>query len=225
MDKELDTLVAEHKAEVHPAPEHVVNQWHSAIDEAAALERGRNPEHPQGWHPTSFFWGVAVTAALAIGIGIGFLVSSNSTSSNNGDGLAQPPAIAASTTTDRPLVPVAFTRGLAVHLRDSREQLASLGEQADSTALILQIIQQNRMFESAADLNNAPKLARVLRAFEPILLQLAANDIAPEDAEALRAQLAFELNVMLTKLASESSDELRIPDVKPDATPDTRIQT
>ena len=40
-----------------------------------------------------------------------------------------------------------------------------------------------------------------------ILLQLAATDTAPEDAEALRAQLAFELNVMLTKLAHESSDE------------------
>jgi hypothetical protein len=50
-------------------------------------------------------------------------------------------------------------------------------------------------------------VARVLRAFEPILLQLAATDIAPEDAEALRAKLAFELNVMLTKLASQSSNE------------------
>ena len=63
------------------------------------------------------------------------------------------------------------------------------------------------MFEMAAEQHNSPKLARVLRAFEPILLQLAANDIAPEDAEALRAQLAFELNVMLTKLATESSDD------------------
>ena len=73
--------------------------------------------------------------------------------------------------------------------------------------LVLRIIEQNRMFEIAAEHNNAPNLARVLRAFEPILLQLAANDLAPEDAEALRAQLAFELNVMLTKLASQPSDE------------------
>lgn len=212
MDKELDTLVAAHKAEVHPAPQHIVNQWHSAIDEAAALERGRDHKPAQGWHPTSFFWGVAVTAALAIGVGIGFLVSGE-----NGNDLVESPTIAVNTTAQSPSVPVAFTRGLQVHLRDSREQLANLGGQSDSTALILQIIRQNRMFESAADLNNAPKLARVLRAFEPILLQLAATDIAPEDAEALRAQLAFELNVMLTKLASESSEDLQ--------TPDSRIET
>jgi hypothetical protein len=73
--------------------------------------------------------------------------------------------------------------------------------------LVLRIIEQNRMFESAAANSDAPKLARVLRAFEPILLQLAANDLAPADAEALRAQLAFELNVMLTKLSAESSDD------------------
>ena len=47
----------------------------------------------------------------------------------------------------------------------------------------------------------------MLRAFEPILLRLAADDIAPEDAEALRAQLAFELNVMLTKLSRKPSKE------------------
>ena len=77
----------------------------------------------------------------------------------------------------------------------------------DTTLLVLSIIEQNRLFESVANKNNAPKLARVLRAFEPILLQLAATDIAPEDAEALRAQLSFELNVMLTKLAREASNE------------------
>ncbi len=61
--------------------------------------------------------------------------------------------------------------------------------------------------ETVAERNDAPELARVLRAFEPILLQLAATDVAPEDAEALRAKLAFELNVMLTKLARVSSNE------------------
>ena len=73
--------------------------------------------------------------------------------------------------------------------------------------LILRIIEQNRLFESAANNSNSLKLARVLRAFEPVLLRLAADDLAPADAEALRAQLAFELNVVLTKLAAESSDD------------------
>ena len=47
----------------------------------------------------------------------------------------------------------------------------------------------------------------MLRAFERILLQLAADDVTPAKAEYLRAQLAFELNVMLTKLSHASSNE------------------
>lgn len=200
MNDELRKLVEAHEADVHRPPPHRVEQWHNAIDEAAALERGRQREPRQHWHPGSFFWGAAVTAALAIGIGIGFVLS------NNGGPSVNTP-IVANVMPETSVTPAAFTRGLAVHLRDSRQQIASFDEDTDRTMLVLQIIEQNRMFESAAEYNNAPKLARVLRAFEPILLQLAASDIAPEDAEALRAQLAFELNVMLTKLASESSDE------------------
>jgi len=200
MNDELRKLVEAHEADVHRPPHHIVEQWHSAIDQAAELERGREQKPRQRWHPGSFFWGVAVTAALAIGIGIGFVLSGN-----NGPPLQGP--MIADITPQAGTTPAAFTRGLTVHLRDSRRQIASLNESTDRTMLVLQIIEQNRMFESAAEHNNAPKLARVLRAFEPILLQLAASDIAPEDAEALRAQLAFELNVMLTKLASESSDE------------------
>jgi hypothetical protein len=63
------------------------------------------------------------------------------------------------------------------------------------------------MFERAAMQSNAQNLARVLRAFEPILLQLANEDIAPQDMEALRMQLAFELKVMLTKLETASSED------------------
>jgi hypothetical protein len=202
MDKELDKLIAAHEADIHAVPVHVVQQWHSAIDEAAALERGRVVAPAPRWHPTSFFWGMAVTAALVIGIGVGFFAADDNGSLPGSQG----PTVAS--TAARPdVVPAAFTRGLQVHLRDSRQQIASLDQGTDRTTLVLQLIEQNRMFETAADQNNAPKLARVLRAFEPILLQLAATDIAPEDAEALRAQLAFELNVMLTKLASESSND------------------
>lgn len=200
MNDDLRKLVEAHEADVHRPPAHLVEQWHSAIDEAAALERGRQQEPRRGWHPGSFFWGVAVTAALAIGIGIGFVLSVNT-------GAPMPVPVVADVSPGTSATPAAFTRGLAVHLRDSRQQIANIDNSADRTLLVIQIIEQNRMFESAAEHNNAPKLARVLRAFEPILLQLAANDIAPEDAEALRAQLAFELNVMLTKLANEPSDE------------------
>ncbi len=200
MNDDTRKLVEAHEADVHRPPAHVVEQWHNAIDEAAALERGRQQHPRQSWHPGSFFWGVAVTAALAIGIGIGFVLSGD-----NRVPTAVPVIVNVEPNVDT--TPAAFTRGLAVHLRDSRQRIASLDDSSDSTMLLMQIIEQNRRFEVAAKHNNAPKLARVLRAFEPILLQLAADDIAPESAEALRAQLAFELNVMLTKLARETSDE------------------
>ena len=194
----LEDLIAAHRSDVHKAPSHLVQQWHDSIDEAAALERGRSSEPRQSWHPGSFFWGMAVSAAIALGLAISFLLSD-----------VAPPSVpqVAVNQTHPDVVPAAFTRGLQVHLRDSRQQLANMDSADDTTLLVLSIIEQNRLFESVANKNNASRLARVLRAFEPILLQLAATDIAPEDAEALRAQLSFELNVMLTKLQREASNE------------------
>jgi len=196
-DDKLDELVAAHKAETQRAPAHMKQQWHNAIDQAAALERGR--ARTPRWHPSSFFWGMAVSAAIAAGVAIGVFVS---------DDTIDTPVPYVVENSPRPdAVPVAFTRGLQHHFRSSQKQLADLDGNEDAAMLVLRLVEQNRLFETAADQNNAPQLARVLRAFEPILLRLAATDIAPEDAEALRAQLSFELNVMLTKLAKESSDE------------------
>ena len=194
----IEDLIAAHCSDVHKAPSHLVQQWHDSIDTAAALERGHESEARRGWHPGSFFWGMAVSAALALGLTVSFLLLDDT-----------PPSVShvVSNQTQPNVIPVAFTRGLQVHLRDSREQLANMDSADDTTLLVLSLIEQNRLFETVADNNNAPKLARVLRAFEPILLQLAATDIAPEEAEALRAQLSFELNVMLTKLAREASNE------------------
>lgn len=196
---ELDELVSAHKAETHEAPAHLKHQWHDAIDQAAALERGRAPKTRERWHPSSFFWGMAVSAGIAVGVAVGVFVTDET-----GD---TPVPIFVENPTRPDVVPVAFTRGLQHHFRNSQQQLAKLDGSDDSAMLVLRLIEQNRLFETAADQNNAPQLARVLRAFEPILLQLAATDIAPEDADALRKQLSFELNVMLTKLAKESSDE------------------
>jgi hypothetical protein len=198
-DEELEELVAAHKADIHEAPAFLEQQWHNAIDQAAALERGRAAKEQKRWHPGSFFWGMAVSAAIAMGVAVGVFVAE--------DSLDTPVPYFVENTTQPDAVPVAFTRGLQHHFRNSQQQLASLDGDEDSAMLVLRLIEQNRLFETAAEKNNAPQLARVLRAFEPILLRLAATDIAPEDAKSLRTQLSFELNVMLTKLANESSDE------------------
>lgn len=192
------------KTEDLPASAHAVHRWHDSIDQAARMERAKQEKPASPFSFMSFFWGAAVTAALATGIGIGVYYSGNSDVT---------PVIDNVVVETMPLLegatPVAFTRGLQLHLRDSRRELARLPTEsnAERVLLIMGIIEQNRLYERAADQKDSPKLARVLRAFEPILIRLAAQDLAPEDEEALLAQLAFELNVMLTKLARETSEE------------------
>jgi hypothetical protein len=191
-------------SDIAPAPSHLVQRWHDSIEDAARAEL-RETSRPQSpVHFWSFFWGAAVTAALALGIGIGAYFS--------GGGDTEPATAslyANDTGPSAAAVPASFTRGLEAHLQQSQWDIASMPVHtgSDRSRLAQQIIEQNRMFVYAADQNSAPGLARVLRAFEPILMRLAAEDISPEEADALRAQLSFELNVMLTKLARETSNE------------------
>lgn len=177
-----------------------LQRFHDTIDRAARMEQTPNSAPQPKIHAWSFLWGAAITAALVVGIGLGVWMSGND---------VPDPAEALLTRSEPVGNSDAFVRGLRVYFRDSRNELERLPltGNGNRTALIADLIEQNRLYERAALQNDAPKLARVLRAFEPILVRLASEDIAPEDAEALRAQLAFELNVMLTKLARDSSDE------------------
>ncbi len=188
-------------AEIEAVPTDMMRRFHDTIDRAANKERGAAPKSSPPVHFLSFFWGAAITAALALGIGLGAWFSGDV------DQAAGEPLIV-DITPQSDVVPVVFQRSMQNYLRESQREITELpmDAEADRLILILRLIDQNRLFEKAAVQNNSPKLARVLRAFEPILVQLASDDIAPEDAEALRAQLAFELNVMLTKLTRDTSD-------------------
>lgn len=186
------------------APAQLVQRLHGSIDRAASLERQKDTGRTSPLHFMSFFWGAAITAALAIGIAIGLTLSGPKPAGVVQDGfVANNQTVSAGTG-----VPVAFTRGLQVHLQQSQAEISQLAVADDVMrgALVMQIVQQNRLFERTASVNNSPELARILRAFEPVLLRLASDDISPEDAAALRAQLSFELNVVLTKLSRSTSD-------------------
>jgi hypothetical protein len=95
---------------------------------------------------------------------------------------------------------VAYERGLRWHLANTEQRLAKLDTaQPDERArLIDAIIEQNRMYALAADRANEPQLARVLRAFTPILESL--TDERRETSAADIAQLSFELRVMQARL-------------------------
>ena len=180
------------------APPHVVQRMHDTVDRIGGLVPVTAKPPARRFSLPSFAWGAAVTAVLAIGIGIGLFVAYKPTSPPIGT-----PVVAE--TGDRG----SFSRGVQVYFRDARADLVSLpvDSAADRSRLITDIIEQNRLFERAAVQNDARDLARVLRAFEPILQRLADDDITPAEAEALRARLAFELNVMLTKISRDSSNE------------------
>ena len=194
--RELDALKP---AETGAAPADMVARFHDTIHRAAKLDAQRTPERDQGrgFHFLSFAWGGAVAAVLVAGIAIGVYIAS--------DDVAAPVDVPVATTTSSG----SFARGLKVHLAESNNNIAAMpiDTAAERTLLIRHIVQQNRIFELAAEQNGSDNLARVLRAFEPILVELAREDLAPEDAEALRSQLMFELNVVLTKLSRDSSDE------------------
>ncbi len=196
-----DQLEHWRQLDAHKAPQHLVQRWHDSIDKAASADRvvSTNVVSKPPLHFLSFAWGAVAMAALALGIGIGVYFS-NGTAVNVEEPIVSLPILHESSS---------FKRGLQLHLQESERQLVSLPAESaiDRVSLLMQIIEQNRMFERAAKHNNLPKLARVLRAFEPVLTQLAAENLTPNEAEMLRMQLAFELNVMQTKLARDTSDK------------------
>lgn len=203
MHQDDESMIAAHAANTHRPSPHQVQQWHDTIDRAAALERGKETRSGSSRSRGMLLWGAALGAAVVLGVAIGLRWSDSSptvTPSSITPALANAP-----TTTDA--TPVAFTRGLSLHLRESQQSISRFDSSSDSAQLIRDIVQQNRRFEAVADQHDADNIARVLRAFEPVLLRLAAEDIAPGDANALREQLEFELNVMLTKLSQQSSDQ------------------
>lgn len=184
-----------------PPPADMVQRWHEKLDREIGIASWQASR--PAVHSWSFLLGVAVTAALAVGVGIGLFLSGEDTVTPVMEEL-----VADSTVPDR-RTSGAFIRGLELHLRESEQGLLALptSTSADRNLLISNIIEQNRVFERAAEQNDAASLARILRAFELVLLQLAADDISAQEAEALRAKLLFELNVVLTKLARSPSDE------------------
>ena len=202
---EQQKLLQMAESEVETLPADMLRRFHDTIDRAAKLEQGRKPSGSARFHLSSFFWGAAITAALAVGVGIGVWIAGDEQAPGNNVPVIvdTDPAMPAGTTN------VAFQRSVQNHFRQSERDLSDLPvyDEADRMLLIMRIVEQNRWFEKAAAQNDSEDLARVLRAFEPILVRLAANDIEPEEAEALRAKLSFELNVMLTKLSLETSDK------------------
>ena len=193
---ELDALKSPEP--IAPPPD-MVARFHATIERAATLEIQRRPAVNPGnrWRFLSFAGGGIIAAALVAGIGIGIYIRGGDTAAP-----VEVPVAAAPSGS--------FARGLKVHLAKSNDNIAAMPMDTvpERAMLVMHIVQQNRIFELAAEQNGSDDLARVLRAFEPVLLELAQEDLSPEEASALRDQLMFELNVVLTKLSRNTSEQV-----------------
>ena len=147
------------------APPHVVARLHDAIDQAAMHESARTRPWRE-FNVRSFIWGMAVAASLAVGLAIGVFVD------REVDTVTVPIDPMARTAT---APSAAFTRGLLVHFQESRDRLTKLAPDGNGerSELIMHIVHQNRLFERAASQHGSDDLARVLRAFEQVLVRLA----------------------------------------------------
>ncbi len=168
----------------------------SATINALADRDQRARRTTAGW-PIGWIVTFAVTASLAIGVAIGTRLDTSPPPTN--PGVVQVP-----TDDSERLV-----RRVTGHLRDSQQRLLESGDESteDRQLLLRDIVTRNRSFVEKAEAQGDERLARVLRALEPVLLALAAEDMLPEERSDLSSQLLFELNVVLTKYGQDTSKD------------------
>ena len=194
------------------APASSVARWRVALDEE--IDAGGR-QGMLGWfRRRGFVLAAAMSFVFAIGLFLGVRLSEEppilppgspviATSPENSES-----NIVASTPAP-PRPPATFVRGVAVHLENTQIRLASVNfdNPQERSDLISQIVSQNRFFLKAADENGAEDVARLLRAFEPLLLAMSEQDGDAVAAERVREQLDFEMGVTLTKFARQTSNK------------------
>jgi anti-sigma factor RsiW len=188
-----------------PVPMEVQQRWKAALNGAMRSEATRVvPLKAPRRAPFSNPRWLALAATVAVvAIGVTLWKAREPTHPP----IAQNPPAAAGNGNDV----TAYERGLAVHLVSTQRQLASL-EQAtpeERTRLVAAIVEQNRIYALAAEKAGEPQLARVLRAFTPVLESLTKDDAAASEESI--AQLGFELRVMQGRLKAGADTTDKAP--------------
>jgi hypothetical protein len=165
-----------------PVPAHIQQRWQKALTTRPRLV-------------SSFRWQALAATVAVLAILAAVWVSLQSPPERIAD--EAPPAPEAS----------AYERGLRWHLASTEQRLAKLDSaQPEERALLIEaIIAQNRLYALAAERANEPQLARVLRAFTPILENLT-DDRGDASASDI-AQLNFELRVMQARLKAAADPQ------------------
>ena len=175
-----------------PVPAHIQQRWQSALARAAHINESAATSAARTGRRffTTGRWQLAAAAVVVVAVLVTVQVSLQSPQERTAE-------VAAPTGS-------AYERGLRWYLASTEQGLARLDSaQPDERAQLIEtIIEQNRMYALAAERANEPQLARVLRAFTPILESLTdeRRDASASDI----AQLSFELRVMQARLKAES---------------------
>jgi hypothetical protein len=183
-----------------PVPPHIEQRWQKALDRAAssatpaAATTGSRFRTALRWQTLAL---AATVAALAVLVTI--QVSMQPREDRTRASIDVPAPVTPVAAVETPEA-AAYERGLKWHLANTEQRLASLdsAKPEERARLIEAILEQNRMYALAAERANEPDLARVLRAFTPILetLQAERRDADAGDID----QLSFELRVVQARL-------------------------
>jgi len=177
-----------------PVPAEVQQRWRAALDRARTETRAAPAPRRFYSQPRWLAVAATVTAVALIFVVQGVLRKTPVQTTG--------PEIASTQSPGEQGDSSSYERGLKWHLASTERQLAALGDASpeERARLLDTIIAQNRMYALAAERAGEPQLARVLRAFNPILEDLA--DGHGDTTAADVAQLSFELRVMQARLGA-----------------------
>ena len=173
-----------------PVPEATQQRWLAALQSAATETRAKPA--PRRFSGPRLLQ-LAAAAVLVLALVVTFQV------------MQPPPPPIASNPPPEATDASAYENGLKFHLASTERRLASLGSATpeERARMIEAIIGQNRIYAVAAERAGEPQLARVLRAFNPILEGLAQG--RGDSTAADIAQLSFELRVMQARLGASAA--------------------
>lgn len=176
-------------------------RWRLRLDQRAAVIAV--PRHAGNWR-LAFAGATLVLLGVAIGTRMSELAS---IAAPAGIDTAAPAGVDIAATRDPANGNPALARGVQSYLGDARLLLADLpaDDPQRRRELVDQVIEQNRMYARAALAQGDDRLARALRAFEPVLLAMAEPASNADAEQGAQAQIDFELGILQTKLSRSPS--------------------
>lgn len=190
----LDAVAAIPEVKV---PLETQQRWKAALEQAAA--RRPTTQNLRRRRPfTDGRWLAAAAAVVVAVVSVFYVVDSTPPEPTIAN--VTPPVETPTETPSAAAEASPYERGLKTHLATTERQLASLEEAtpAERARLIETIIEQNRLYALAAERAGEPQLARVLRAFSPVLESMRQGE---GNTAADAAQLSFEMRAMQSRLA------------------------